>query len=328
MMKTNLNKILIFTGLFSLISTGWAQTSYQFSPYADITINTYWSAQYQDMEPADLTKISAASGVKNFHLAFVTDAGTCLPAWGAQSSYSIESKWAAHLTNNMRENNINYIISFGGASGNDLSLACDDVQLVNVYENVIKTYQPQGLDFDIENGTANIPKIMRALKQIQNTYPNLKISFTLPVMPEGLTTSGQDIVKQAQQQNLRYSVNIMAMDYGPAYQNNMGQYAIQAANNLYEFLKNIYTIKSNPDLWQMIEVTPMIGLNDVNIEQFTLSDVDTLRDFAKQTHLGGLSMWSVARDNPCADQWASSTCSGKNLQTKANEFAMRFLINN
>ena len=302
-----------------------SNTAILFSPYADLTINTHWDSHYQDMEPTDLSLMSHVSGVRSYHLAFITDSGTCAPAWGGQASYDVKTSWGSHLTEKLTTNNINYIISFGGASGNDLSMACNETQLINTYNDIINTYHPQGLDFDIENGSANVPKIIRALQQIQNSHPNLQISFTLPVLPEGLTTSGQDVVNQAKVVNLNYAINIMAMDYGPAYVNDMGQYAIQAATNLFTFLKTLYPQKPDSALWQMIQVTPMIGVNDVNVENFTLTNVDTLRNFAKQNSLGSLSIWSVARDNPCADRWASPVCSGNNLQSTAYEFSERFL---
>lgn len=296
-----------------------------FSPYADLTINTRWDSQYQDMEPMDLAAISQLTGINNYHLAFITDSGSCNPAWGGQSSYSVNNAWGAHLTDKMRANSINYIISFGGASGNDISMSCSESQLISAFEQILRTYQPQGLDFDIENGSANVAKLMSSLKQVQNAHPDLKISFTLPVLPEGLTGSGQEVVNQAKANNLNYSVNIMAMDYGPAYANDMGQYAIQAATNLFAFLKGLYLTKSDSALWQMVEVTPMIGVNDVNVEQFTLTNVDTLRNFARQNKLRSLSMWSIARDNPCTDKWASPTCSGNSLQSKPYKFSQRFM---
>lgn len=296
-----------------------------FSPYADLTINAHWDSQYQDMEPMDLAAISQISGINNYHLAFITDAGTCNPAWGGQLSYSVNDGWGKHLTDKMRANAISYTVSFGGASGNDISMACSESQLVTALEQTLTTYQPQGLDFDIENGSANVGKLMTALKQVQHTHPNLKVSFTLPVLPEGLTASGQDVVNQAKAAALNYSVNIMAMDYGPGYVNDMGQYAIQAATNLFTFLKELYPTKPDSELWQMVEVTPMIGVNDVNVEQFTLENVDTLRNFAHKNNLGSLSLWSVARDNPCADKWASPICSGNNLQSKPYEFSQRFM---
>ncbi len=300
----------------------------KFSPYADLTINTRWDSQYQDMEPMDLAAISELAGIDSYHLAFITDSGNCNAAWGGQSSYSINNGWGSHLTDKLRANSINYIISFGGASGSDISMSCSEPQIISIFEEVLKTYQPQGLDFDIENGSANIVKLMSALKQTQSSHPNLKISFTLPVLPEGLTSAGEDVINKASAMNLNYSVNIMAMDYGPAYVNDMGQYAIQAATNLFGFLKQLYPTKSDSALWQMIEITPMIGVNDVSVEQFTLSNVDTLRNFAQQNNLKSLSIWSIARDNPCSDKWASPICSGNNLQTKPYEFSQRFMLSN
>ncbi|EKD53727.1 MAG: hypothetical protein ACD_60C00159G0007 [uncultured bacterium] len=315
-----INKIVLIAAI-NLVTPAFAAV--HFSPYADLTINAHWDSHYQDMEPMDIT----VSGAHSYHLAFITDAGACLPAWGGQSSYAAnkEIAWGSHLTDKMRTNNIKYIISLGGATGNDLSKACSETQLMNVYEQIIQTYQPEGLDFDIENGTADVKKVMVVLQKIQSTHPTLSFSFTLPVLPEGLTAAGQDIVNQATAAHLNYSVNIMAMDYGPAYTNDMGQYAIQAATNLFEFLKTLYPEKTDANLWQMVEVTPMIGVNDVNVEQFTLTNVDTLRNFANQNNIGGLSMWSVARDNPCADKWASPICSGNNLQSKPYEFSERFM---
>ncbi len=301
------------------------QSNAPFSPYADLTINAHWDANYQDMEPMDLLAISQTSHITNYHLAFITDAGNCQPAWGAQSTYSTQSAWGKHLTDNLLKNNIKFTISFGGATGNDLSMGCTTSQLINTYEQIITTYQPEGLDFDIENGTANVPNVMLALQTIQKAHPKLKLSFTLPVLPEGLTYQGQDIVKQAQANGLDFAVNIMAMDYGPAYTGNMGEYAITAATNLFLFLQQLYPQQTDAALWQKVQVTPMIGVNDVNIEQFLLTDADKLAAFAKQQQLGLLSMWSVARDNPCADKWASPTCSGNNLQSHPYEYAEHFL---
>lgn len=305
---------------------GYAQQDATFfSPYADITLATQWSSQYQTQEPMDLTQVSQVSGIKNYHLAFITDAGACHPAWGGQASYATDLAWGVHLTDKLRAEHINYIVSLGGASGADLSLACSESQLIATYEKIIKIYQPQGLDFDIENGTADIAKLMSALQTVQRIYPALKISFTLPVMPDGLVANGQEVLRHAKVANLIYSVNIMAMDYGPAYTEEMGQYAIQAATHLFNFLHDLYPEKSNLALWQMIEITPMIGVNDVAVEKFTLADVTTLVNFAHKNQLGGLSMWSITRDHPCADTWASPTCSGGNLQTEPYAFARRFL---
>jgi chitinase len=320
MKKTLSLAILLSCGLISSVFASAAPIT-SFSPYVDLTLNVHWDSSTQDLQPVDLVQISQTSGVKNYHLAFITDAGQCQPTWGGQQAYSMDKGWGSRLTEKLHSNQIQYTVSFGGASGNDISLACSESQLISVYEQAIKIYQPQGLDFDIENGTANVKKIMTALKQIQLDHPNLKISFTLPVMPEGLTPSGQEVVQLAKTNDLKYTVNIMAMDYGPSYVNDMGEYAIQAATNLFNFLKTLYPESADEVVWQMVEVTPMIGINDVTVEQFSLRNADLLNRFARQNHLGGLSMWSIARDNPCADKWASSICSGNNLQIKSYDFS-------
>lgn len=296
-----------------------------YSPFADITLNTHWDSQYGDLEPVDLYAISKESGIKSFNLAFITDAGNCNPAWGGYSAYSVNVQWGSHTFNKLHENNIPYIISFGGQAGNDLSQSCSASELTAAYEKVIQTYSPSGIDFDIENGSVNITKLIQSVSLIQQAHPQLNISFTLPVLPEGLVAEGKVVVQKAKNVNLNFSVNLMAMDYGPGYVNDMGEYAILAATNLFQFLKNLYPEKSDAALWKMVQVTLMIGVNDVSIEEFTLNNVDTLRNFADLNHLGGLSIWSISRDKPCSDRWTSSLCSSHDLQSKPYEYSERFM---
>jgi chitinase len=306
---------LIVSAMILAMSSAFADTIL-FSPYADITLNVHWNDQYQDLEPMDLVKISKESGIKSFHFAFITDSGSCNPAWGGQVSYGVNTGWGSRLTDDLRLNKIDYTISFGGAVGQDLSQACNVSQLTAVYENIIQLYKPRGLDF---------ATIMTALTHIQAAHPDLNISFTLPVLPQGLISTGEDVLRQAAAAKLHYTVNIMAMDYGDGYNNDMGQYAIQASSSLFEFLKGLYPLALDEDLWKMIEVTPMIGLNDVSIEKFTLDNVDALRQFAMSKHLGGLHMWSLSRDKPCADLSASNICSGNMLQKNDYDFSMHFM---
>ncbi|WP_237758680.1 chitinase [Legionella hackeliae] len=296
-----------------------------FSPYADITINTYWEPETQNMEPMDLATIATENGIKAYHLAFITDGGSCQPAWGGQANYSLDSQWGKRLTDRLEQNGVDVAVSFGGASGTDISFNCDEKQLVSILEQVVTVYQAKTLDFDIENGTADVNKLMSALNVFQQKYPKIQLSFTLPTLPEGLTFQGKEILAAAKKAKLNYQVNIMAMDYGPAYNDDMASYAIAAASALHEQLQTMYPEKQGETLWQQIIITPMIGVNDVNTEQFTLANADTLRKFAETKKLGGLAMWSIARDKPCADKWASPVCSGNHLQTKNYEFVKHFL---
>ena len=165
---------------------------------------------------------------------------------------------------------------------------------------------------------------MTALKSIKASNPNVKLSFTLPVMPSGLVTEGKNIVTQAKSAGLNYSVNIMAMDYSSQLSGDMGQYAIQAATSTFNYLKTLYPQYTNAQLWQMIQVTPMIGVNDVTTEIFRLPNSDTVTNFAITNGLGGLSMWSLDRDKPCGGSTPNDSCSSGNVQTQNYEFTKHF----
>lgn len=293
-----------------------------YSPYADLTINTHWDSQTQSMQPMALDKIAADNHIKSYHLAFIVDKGQCNPAWAGQ--YTLNDKFADYLTAKLRAQGASTIISFGGASGMDLSKACSQQSLVSAFKQISTRYQAKGLDFDIENGSANVPKLIKAIATFQKSNPNITISFTLPTMPEGLTAEGKSVITKARDAGINFNVNIMAMDFGPAYQGDMGEYTIQAAKALYATLQSLYPSSSQASLWKRIEVTPMIGINDVSVEHFTLENAQRLKSWADGVGLGGLSIWSIARDKPCDSQWASPICSGQGQQGVDYEFSQSF----
>ncbi len=88
------------------------------------------------------------------------------------------------------------------------------------------------------------------------------------------------------------------MDYGPAYQGSMGNYATQALTNVNAQLRSIIPGLTEAKAWSMLGATPMIGQNDVAGEVFTLADASALASFAKQKHLGLVSFWAINRDQP------------------------------
>ena len=135
------------------------------------------------------------------------------------------------------------------------------------------------------------------------------MSLTLPVLPTGLDANGLSVVQSAHTYGLAVSVvNMMAMDYGQWAApdgNQMGPYAQQAAQATHDQLATIYTNLTDAQLWAMVGVTPMIGVNDTcwstYCELFTVADASNLVTFARQHHLGRLAMWSITRDVPCHD---------------------------
>ncbi|MEU9096442.1 cellulose binding domain-containing protein [Streptomyces sp. NPDC048361] len=276
-----------------------------FSPYVDTSLYPSY----------DLTGTADKTGVKQFTLAFVTSGGGCTPLWGGVTD--LQSDKVASQIGALRAKGGDVRVSFGGASGSELGLVCTSAdELAAAYGKVIDAYKLTKVDFDIEGAalpdTAANARRAQAIAKLQKSHPGLDVSFTLPVMPEGLTQPGVDLVADAKKNGVKVSaVNIMAMDYGPSYSGDMGDYAIQAATATQAQIKGVLGL-SDAAAWKAVVVTPMIGVNDVNVEKFTVADATQLVEFAESKGLGGLAMWSAARDQECpggAKNSADPTCS-------------------
>lgn len=277
----------------------------RFAPYVDTSLYPAY----------DLLDTAARTGVKEFHLAFITSGGGCAPLWGGVTDLASD-KVAAQI-GALRAKGGDVRVSFGGAAGHELALNCATVDdLAAAYGKVIDQYRLTKVDFDIEGAalpdTAANARRAQAIARLQKSHPGLDVAFTLPVMPEGLTQPGVALLADAKKNGVRIdAVNIMAMDYGPAYSGDMGQYAIQAATATQAQLKGVLGL-SDAAAWKAVAVTPMIGVNDVVSEIFTVADASQLVDFAASKGIGRLAMWSSARDRQCAAgavNHADATCS-------------------
>ncbi|MEU6220039.1 cellulose binding domain-containing protein [Streptomyces sp. NPDC047022] len=276
-----------------------------FAPYVDTSLYPAF----------DLLASADATGVKDYNLAFVTDGGGCTPKWGGVTA--IGSDAVAAQIGGLRAKGGDVRVSFGGASGSELATACSSADaLAAAYGKVVDAYKLTKVDFDVEGGalpnTAANTRRAQAIAQLQRQHPGLDVSFTLPVMPEGLTQDGVDLVSNAKSNGVKISaVNIMAMDYGASFSGDMGTYAVQAATATQAQIKSVLGL-SDSAAWKTVAVTPMIGVNDVSSEVFKVDDATQLVDFARSKGLGGLSMWSAARDKQCdggAKPTADPTCS-------------------
>lgn len=263
----------------------------------------------------DLVDTAAKTGVKEFHLAFITSGGGCAPLWGGVTD--LASDRVASQIGALRAKGGDVRVSFGGAAGHELALNCATVDdLAAAYGKVIDQYRLTKVDFDVEGAalpdTVANARRAQAIARLQKSHPGLDVAFTLPVMPEGLTQPGVALLADARKNGVRIdAVNIMAMDYGPAYSGDMGQYAIQAATATQAQLKGILGL-SDAAAWKAVAVTPMIGVNDVTSEIFTVSDATQLVEFAASKGIGRLAMWSATRDKQCASgavPYADATCS-------------------
>ncbi len=296
--------------------------SFLFSPYKDATIAMNWNSNVLSTRvTGSLQPLLAVlpAGQSALTLAFAT--GSCgSENWGGIGAEAFAQANVPRLA----AANVDYIVSTGGAAG---AFTCGSdsgmIQFINRYasKNLV------GIDFDIEAGQSAsvIESLVQRVKDMQPLYPKLRWSFTVATLapsqggsvaaswgssaPDGLNIYGDEVMQAIRSVGLtNYSINLMVMDYGAAQLGNcvlsgstcaMGQSAIQAAMNLHDHWGIPYA---------QIELTPMIGGNDVAGEVFTLADVATMSSWAKAQGLAGVHFWSFDRDADCAVGSSSPIC--------------------
>ncbi|MDI5973773.1 chitinase [Streptomyces sp. SL13] len=294
---------LLSTGTTTAQAAGGFGT---FAPYVDLSLYP----QY------DLASSAATEGTKYFNLAFITDGGSCTPKWAGVTDLT-DSATVADIAA-LRSAGGDVRVSFGGASGNELAAGCSSAaDLAAAYQKVIDQYSLTYIDFDVEGGaltdTASVDRRNQAIAILEQNNPSLQVSYTLPVLPTGLTSDGVNVLTSAKTNNATIAaVNVMAMDYGSSFPADMAQNAIDAATATQGQVKSVWTDLTDDQAWSKIAVTPMIGVNDDSAETFTVANASTLVSFAQSKHLAWLSFWSATRDQPCpggAQDSASATCS-------------------
>jgi hypothetical protein len=287
-----------------------ASSRYAFAPYVDLTA----------YPKPNLTAIKRASGIHQATLAFVVAQGTtqCVATWGGYPTDPATGP-EAFERNGIRaftRAGGTATISFGGQAGAELAQVCPTVPaLTRAYQAVLSAYHPRRIDFDIEGAAvadpASIDRRSRALAALQRTvkarHHTLKISLTLPVLPSGLTADALAVVRSAVRRHVTLTyVNLMTMDYGdsaaPHPDGQMVTYAIRAARHAHRQLDRLLPHATD----RLIGITPMIGINDVATETFTLADAQQLAAAAQTGHYGLLSMWQLERDRQCAQPTTST----------------------
>lgn len=315
------------TGTTSGQGGGMAE-SFVYSPYKDMGINFNWNTNVLSTEvtgaPKTLLEVLPA-GVEVVTWAFAT--GECgAETWaGLDPTQLVAANVQAWSAAGKR-----YIISTGGAAG---SFTCGTDA---GFETFLARYESPslvGIDFDIEAGQtqAEIDDLVERVIAARKTRPDLRVSFTLATLapspagatmatsmgasaPDPLGFAGTLVMESLAAHGLdEFIVNLMVMDYGGASSSicvvgqnglcDMGQSAIQAAMDLHDH----YGLQ-----YDKIELTPMIGMNDITDEVFSLADADTMMAFVKTNGLAGAHFWSLDRDNDCQLTYASSTCNSFN----------------
>lgn len=301
-----------------------------------------WFASYVDVTatPSYSFQQLGSTNHKDAVLSFIVSSPNepCTPTWGANytldqanASLSLDTRIAR-----LQQQGGSIAISFGGLDNDELGNKCTDAKkLQAAYQSVIDRYKIDTVDLDIEltaltnkdantrraNAIAALQKARRAKNQ------NLAVWLTLPVIPQGLTEDGTNIVALFLKQGVDLSgVNIMTMDYGQALPNNqtMLQGSVSALNETHRQLGILYQQAginlSSATLWSKMGATPMIGQNDIEKEVFTTKDAAGLNEFALSKGIGRMSMWSANRDIACGSNYVntkvvSTSCSGTEQAT-------------
>ena len=144
--------LLCISAAFALVlgqaSAAQAATSSSFAPYVDMTLQSKTKA----------TSSIKASGAKSTTLAFIVSGAACQASWGGYYGLNASDEWfdAKQLIIDSRAAGSEPIISFGGASGQELARTCTNATaLAAQYQSVIDTYNVRSIDFDIEGADQN-----------------------------------------------------------------------------------------------------------------------------------------------------------------------------
>lgn len=336
-MKMRIQKIcLASVALLSLLSlgvfaSGARAASVQGQPIASPTprpsdtwpVHYFAPYSYDASDQTDLVALAHVTGTRFFNLAFISDSKdqSCRASWNGRQAIG---PWMQARINALRASGGDVSVAFGS---NELANSCASVSSLQAqYRAVIEDYHLTHLDFDIEgsnlaNARANARR-NRAIAALQRQFAasgrRLVVSYTLPTTIAGLTPTGLSLLRDALQRGVHLTtINIMTMNYynRSVPGNQMGQNAIRTAENVLQQLRALYPARNADQLWSMLAITPMIGLNRDMQEIFTMRDARTLLNFAVRQHLAWLSFWNVQRDEKCGkDEIAPHLCTGVQQQ--------------
>jgi Glycosyl hydrolases family 18 len=286
---------------------------------------------YTDANPADVSK---ASGARYLTMAFLQTqtTGSCDILWNGDPAKPIAPASFGKEIARIRAGGGDVVPSFGGYSADstatEIADSCTDVKkIAAAYETVVTTYGVTRLDMDIEDvsldNTAAIDRRNQAIHLAQTWadrhHRPLQIVYTLPTAPAGLEDNAINVLKSAIKYGAKVDiVNIMTFDYYDDQAHEMATDTRTAAGGLLATLRTLYPHRSTAQLWRMVGITEMAGIDDYGsggetgpLEIYTLADARSVTRWASAHDIGELSFWALGRDNGgCPGTAGSDDCSG------------------
>jgi hypothetical protein len=253
-------------------------------------------------------------------------AGSCTVYWDGDTSQPVSDSAYESEFASIQADGGNVIPSFGGAAadsdGTDIADSCTSVSAIaQAYENVITTYNVPRLDLDIEQNsltdTAGIDRRNEAVAQVESWAAangrTIQFSYTMPTNPTGLTSSEISILQNAISVGATVNVvNIMTFDYYIGTEQEMATDTESAGEALESELASLYPSDSPAQLWDMVGITEMPGIDDYGSDEtFTEADAGTVLAWAESEGVNTLSFWAIERDNGgCPGTGGADDCSG------------------
>ena len=289
-----------------------------FAPY----VETYDTT---DGGPAALAQ---ESGARFLSLAFLqtATAGSCTAYWNGDTSTPISPSSFGSDISAIQAAGGNVIPSFGGyaadTTGTEIADSCPSVTgIAQVFEQVITTYHVPRIDLDIEGTSltdrAGINRRNEAVAQVEAwaAHRGLRIqfSYTLPTLTTGLDAEDDAVLENAIADHARISVvNLLTFDYYIGTEQDMVADTETAAAGTYTELQSLYPSDSPAEIWHMIGITEMPGIDDFGPDEtFSTADAVTILRWAEHQGLGLVSFWALQRDNGgCPGTQGAGTCSG------------------
>jgi chitinase len=223
------------------------------------------------------------------------------------------------------------IPSFGGAyagdNGIEIADSCPDVHAIAAaYEQALVKYGATRLDMDIEDASLTnaegIDRRNKALREAEDWAAAqgrpLQVVYTIGTGPTAPNGDAVTMLRNAVANGTRVdAVNIMTFDYYDNKVHEMAADAESAAAALVATLHGLWPDRSSSQLWGMVGVTAMIGLDDYGsggetgpAEEFTPDDAFELTFWAWQHGVAMLSFWGLHRDNGGCPGQHQEGCSG------------------
>ncbi|MGW4485152.1 chitinase [Amycolatopsis sp. NPDC004368] len=280
---------------------------------AALSNNWYASAPYLmpvSNNPPDPITVMNATGQKAFQLAFILapDGGGCSPTWDGKSAVSSDTA-VGGVINRIRGNGGDVSVSVGGYGGTKLGQTCGTVDATAAaYQQVVSKYGLKAIDFDLEEpeyeSAPAIANELGAAKKLQAANPGLYVSVTMPGTSAGTGWFGTQLLDQAKAIGFTPN-NFSIMPFDGGFAGSAAQ--VSALENFHGLLES-HLGWDSATAYSHEGFSGMNGRSD-NAEIFTLSDFQTVYDYATSHHLARFTYWAVNRDRPCTTTTDNAVCS-------------------